>query len=176
MVYAYATVTVDIISDYTYPEGYNYLDLPEFDHQNYDAFMGFSLMCHTMKQFRILIPILKGTPLWLLKHLNPNAHSAMAKWEHLLEQAEELQQRKKSGIVNEAGRRASLLEAIMNSNLPESDKASSRIADEAQTAIAAGTLTSGHALKHATYHILANPPIHSRLMKELETAMPDSGK
>ena len=41
-------------------------------------------------------------------------------------------------------------------------------------AMTAGTLTSSHALKLATYHILANPPIHSRFMAMLESEIPDA--
>ena len=63
---------------------------------------------------------------------------------------------------------------MIDSDLPESEKKPHRVADEAQTAIAAGTLTSSHALKAATYHILANPDILERLMTELESAMPEA--
>lgn len=42
-----------------------------------------------------------------------------------------------------------------------------RFRREAQVALAAGTLTNSHALKVATFHILANPPILVNLMKEL---------
>lgn len=69
--------------------------------------------------------------------------------------------------------RPSLMEALLDSSLPESEKGLNRIAAEAQTAIGAGTLTSSHVLKGATFHILANPHIHARLMDELESTFPD---
>lgn len=173
MIYAYATLTVDIISEYSYPEGYNYLDKPEFDRQNYDAFMSFSKMSHTFKQFRWLIPMFHYTPLWLLESMDPNSYMAISCRRDLHATAEELLKQRASKQHEREGRRPSILEAIVHSNLPESEKEPERIASEAQTAIAAGTLTSTHILKFATYHILANRSIHEQLMNELETAIPD---
>jgi cytochrome P450 len=46
--------------------------------------------------------------------------------------------------------------------------------DEAQTIIGAGLETTAWALSHATYYIIANPSIHSKLCSELENAIPDT--
>lgn len=51
MINAFACVTIDIISEYSFPEGYNLLDKPEFDSEHYMAWMGLSKMCHVLKQF-----------------------------------------------------------------------------------------------------------------------------
>ena len=51
MINAFACVTIDIISEYSFPEGYNLLDKPEFDSEHYKAWMGLSKMCHVLKQF-----------------------------------------------------------------------------------------------------------------------------
>ena len=67
-----------------------------------------------------------------------------------------------------------MIQSFMDSpTLPESEKRPERIKGEAQIAIGAGTLTTTHALKAATYHVLANPPIHAQLMAELEKHIPD---
>lgn len=58
-------------------------------------------------------------------------------------------------------------------DLPLSEKSLPRLVMEAQSLIGAGTLTSTHMLSITTYHILANLPILSRLMEELEEAIPD---
>lgn len=58
-------------------------------------------------------------------------------------------------------------------SLPESEKSPERIKGEAQIAIGAGTLTTTHALKAATYHILAIPKVKAQLMEELERCIPD---
>ena len=78
MIYAFATLTVDVISEYSYPEGYNYLRKPEFDRENYDAFMSLSGLSHFIKQFPLCIPVFNATPPWLLKIINPDAYTAFA--------------------------------------------------------------------------------------------------
>ena len=58
-------------------------------------------------------------------------------------------------------------------DLPLSEKSFPRLVMEAQSLIGAGTLTSTHMLSITTYHILANPPILSKLLEELEEVIHD---
>ena len=58
-------------------------------------------------------------------------------------------------------------------DLPLSEKSLPRLVMEAQSLVGAGTLTSTHMLSITTYHILANPPILSKLLEELEEVIPD---
>lgn len=60
-----------------------------------------------------------------------------------------------------------------NPNLPESEKVTERLLDEAQILIGAGTDTTANTLAALTYHVLANPDIFMRLKDELSKAMPD---
>lgn len=60
-----------------------------------------------------------------------------------------------------------------NDELPPSEKSLPRLVWEAQSLVAAGTLTSTHMLAITTYHILANPPVLNTLLQELEEAIPD---
>ena len=62
---------------------------------------------------------------------------------------------------------------LINSDLPSEEKTLPRLVDEGQTMIAAGQETSSFFLKTTTYHILANPEIHSKLKAELRQAIPD---
>lgn len=66
------------------------------------------------------------------------------------------------------------MQAFMDSpSLPESEKSPERIKGEAQISIGAGTLTTTHALKAATYHILANPQVKAQLMEEFTRNIPN---
>ena len=58
-------------------------------------------------------------------------------------------------------------------DLPLSEKSLPRLVMEAQSLIGAGTLTSTHMLSITTYHILANTPILSKFLEELEEAIPN---
>jgi cytochrome P450 len=62
---------------------------------------------------------------------------------------------------------------LINDNLPESEKATSRLVDEARIILAAGTDTTANTLAAITYHLLANPGILKRLKDELAIAIPN---
>lgn len=65
----------------------------------------------------------------------------------------------------------SLFHWIVNSDMPESELADDRLANEAQVILSAGTTSTARTLTHITYYILANPHIRSRLQKELREVM-----
>ena len=64
-----------------------------------------------------------------------------------------------------------LFHELLQSNLPESDKSISRLADEAAIVVGAGTLTSSWALCVAIYHLLSSPRILQKLKTELRSAL-----
>ncbi len=62
---------------------------------------------------------------------------------------------------------------ILQSNLPDSDKTVSHLSEEALAIIGAGTTTSARVLSVATYHLIANSRILTKLKAELKSAIPD---
>ena len=173
MTHAYACLTADIISEYAFPRGYTYLDQPAFDSKHYEAWMALSKISHTLKQFGWLYPMLEAMPLWVTKYTSPETYLILQLANRLHQQTLDIEKSRGKTEYKELTARPSMIESFLDSNLPESEKSATRIAGEASIAIGAGTLTSSHALKHATYHILANPKIHERLMIDLEKAIPD---
>ena len=174
MMHAYSSLTADIISDYTFPEGYNFLDRPEFSHELLDGLMSLGTMCHFIKQFNWLVPILDFMPMWLAQRINSHTHRIIAMREHLLGQAMDVVKKRDQLNLKQSTGRLSLMHAILSSNVAEADKSPERLAAEAQSAIGAGTLTSSYALVGATYYILASPSVFDRLMDELNKAIPDA--
>ena len=174
MMHAYSSLTADIISDYSYPEGYNFLDQQRFPHELFDNFMSLFTMCHFFKQFNWLVPILDFTPVWLARRINSHTHRIICMREHLLGQAMDVIKRRDHLDFKQSTGRLSLMHAIVISDVAEVDKSAERLAAEAQLAMSAGTLTSSYALVGATYHILANMSVFQRLMDELSKAIPDA--
>lgn len=68
---------------------------------------------------------------------------------------------------------STIFHGILQSGLPASEITHARLVGEAQTVVAAGTLTTAHYLKVACYHLLANPNILAQLTEEINIAMPD---
>lgn len=173
---AFACVTTDVISEYSFPKGYNLLDRAEFDSEHYEAWMSLSRVGHLLKQFGWLYPLVDSLPIWVTKLTSPEMYLVLQTQDVLLKQAIVLGRQRGQGSPDykETTSRPSMMQAFMDSpTLPESERRPERIKAEAQIAIGAGTLTTTHVLKAATYHILANPDVHIRLMTELETQIPD---
>jgi cytochrome P450 len=77
---------------------------------------------------------------------------------------------------NEGAKKSSIptvFQELLNSDLPPQEKETLRLQDEAQLVVAAGVTTTGWALSVASFHIINNPSIFSRLRKELNEAIPD---
>ena len=62
---------------------------------------------------------------------------------------------------------------IIRSDIPESEKQTKRLTDEAMTILVAGSETTASTFAAIMYHLLADRALLKRLKKELETAMPD---
>lgn len=173
MIYAFANLTADVISEYSFPEGYHHLDQPHFHSGDYDAVMAISKMSHLLKQFGWLFPLLDSMPLWITKYISPAAYLILCRQNDLGRQANEIVKQRENLTFKETTGRPSMIRAFLDSDLPESEKTVGHMKREAQTATAAGIVTTTHALKMATFHTLANPPIFEKLMEELHQVMND---
>jgi hypothetical protein len=68
---------------------------------------------------------------------------------------------------------ATIFHGLLRSNLPDSEKQSGRLAEEAILLLGAGTHTGSWALSVATYNLLSQLHTLQKLKKELEAAIPD---
>jgi cytochrome P450 len=64
---------------------------------------------------------------------------------------------------------------LLASDLPESEKASLRLAEEAVLLVGAGTHTTSWVLTVVSFHLLSQPALLRRLKSELKTAIPNPG-
>ena len=65
----------------------------------------------------------------------------------------------------------SLFHWIVNSDMPKSELADERLANEAQVMLSAGSTSTARTLTHITYHVLANPRVRERLREEVRETM-----
>ena len=72
--------------------------------------------------------------------------------------------------------RKTIFADILDSKLPPEELTTIRLQHEAISVVGAALETTKWALTVATYHILANPSISTRLQLELERAIPDPQK
>ena len=77
-------------------------------------------------------------------------------------------------IQNSEKRKHSAFHAILESDLPASEKLDERLGHEAQTIILAGQTTTAWALTCAVCYILSDPQVLAQLRFELQAAIPDA--
>lgn len=77
----------------------------------------------------------------------------------------------RSSTVGEEGART-IFHGLLQSDLPESEKSSARLAEESQNLLAAGTDSTANTLTAITYHLLSDPDKLQRLQAELRSVVP----
>jgi Cytochrome P450 len=70
--YAFAALTMDVITEYSFSKSYGCVDAPDFSHQWPDIIDAVSEATHINKQFGWLLPLMKMMPLWVVRATNPN--------------------------------------------------------------------------------------------------------
>ena len=124
-----------------------------------------------MKQFPRLLPTLNLLPDWWVRATSPLfAQYRVQQLEYESQVRSILSHTDDTGTESHPTVFHSLRD---DTDLPLSEKSLSRLAFEAQSLVGGGTLTSTHMLCITTYHILTNPPILSKLLEDLEEAIPD---
>lgn len=114
--------------------------------------------------------MLNNLPDWWVRATND------AVWLIRVQEAEYLEQTR--GVIHggdkDKSSHVTIFHEILNDpNLPPDQKTETRMMAEAESLVGAGTLTSAHMLALTSYFVLANPDIFTRLLAELESAMPD---
>jgi cytochrome P450 len=72
--------------------------------------------------------------------------------------------------------RPTIFHGLLQSSLPESEKDSTRLAEEVSVLLSAGTDSSANTLSAITFYLLSNPEILRKLRDELKTAILDKGE
>ena len=76
--------------------------------------------------------------------------------------------------ANSSDERPTIFHGLLSSPLPDSEKSSARLAEEAGVLLSAGTDSTANTIAAITYHLLSNPSILQKLRKELLAAIPDA--
>ena len=78
-----------------------------------------------------------------------------------------------SGDYKENSDHPTILQELLQSDLPPEEKSIGRLNEEAQLLVAAGLTTAAWALSVVTFHVIRSPEVFSKLRGELAQALPD---
>ncbi|KEY73665.1 hypothetical protein S7711_07712 [Stachybotrys chartarum IBT 7711] len=163
---AYQAATKDIIHAYAFGEGARYLDMQDCNRAFFEV-MAAGRTAHLGTHMNWFMKLLTNTPPSILKHVSKGIATFAGYVEELETQIEGL---KKAQDLPEG---KTIFHEILKSNMPESEKATPRLRDEATVLVIAGADTTATTLSVITYYLLSNKALLKRLKAELETVMPD---
>ncbi|KAI4190278.1 MAG: hypothetical protein L6R41_000891 [Letrouitia leprolyta] len=171
LMHAYTAFTGDVVTEYSFPSSYGLLDQPDFAPDYYELWMSILSGSHLLKQFPWIFPLMSTFPLWFVESYVPDL-AVSYRWHRTW--AQQIQNIKDGRDESEKRKgRPSIFETLLDSDLPPFDKSVSRLVEDAQTLVGAGSITTSLALALATYYIACDKAIKAKLMMELEHTMLD---
>lgn len=109
-------------------------------------------------------------PLWFVENYIPDL-AVTYRWQRIWAQQIQSIKAAADDYSKERGR-PTIFETLLGSDLPPHDKSVTRLVDDAQAVVGAGSITTSLTLALATYYILSDPSIETNLMDELTQAIP----
>ncbi|PHH87959.1 hypothetical protein CDD83_8173 [Cordyceps sp. RAO-2017] len=185
--HAFTCVTGDLAGLFAAGENPRLLEAPDFNPEWHDSVMGILSVVPYVRNFPWINSVLGVIPLWLLQKLNPRAAGFRAF--HLVRlpfrllcvrrltciSGTQLCGRRVAEVKADIASKSELKESdktsifhhILQSDVPESEKAPDRMRREAFALLAAGTITTASTVSLITFYVLADPAVEKRLRQEL---------
>ncbi|KAI0838618.1 cytochrome P450 [Hypoxylon sp. FL0890] len=163
---AFRAATKDIIQAYAFGEGDKCLDKEDCNTAFFDI-MAPSPLAHMGTHFYWLATFLSKVPPKIMMALVPKIGAFLSFVEELGARVEEVRRAK------DLPERRTIFHEIIRSDIPEAEKQTKRLTDEAMIIVIAGSETTASTLAAILYHILTDRQLFARLRTELETVMPD---
>lgn len=124
------------------------------------------------RQFPFIFATLQLLPDWLTIAIEPKMASYIKLQRDVQKQVAEIRN-ENAAYSSDGSKQRTIFHEILQSNLPESEKAEPRLWQDGQVLCVAGTATTASALNFATFHLLQSPRALRKLVDELKIAMPD---
>ncbi|KAI1141447.1 putative cytochrome P450 [Hypoxylon sp. FL0543] len=172
---AFSCFTTDVVAAYAFAKSYDFLADASFELNFHEPMMSGIRLGSYFKQFPFLIPLMDSLPNSWVAALNPAMGRYLA-WQHGFEtQIREIKDRKDAGkpIAEDYNSHISIFDELLESNLPDREKSTTRLWQECQAIIGAGTETVAWTLSVIFFYVLNNHNVYENLMMELEGAIPD---
>jgi Cytochrome P450 len=160
----YMALSADVISEFCFGECLDYLQREDFAFE-WAEIMKYSFrLAAFFKPTPWVHPIFKVTPVFLMDLISPKV-AALLRWQKMA--------RKKASYsiekhrLGEKGKRRTVFQGLLESDLPPEEKSLDRISDEAQIMLSGGSETLSSALSSTTFFILRDKARLKKLRDEL---------
>ncbi|KAL2060745.1 hypothetical protein VTL71DRAFT_9387, partial [Oculimacula yallundae] len=167
--YAFSAYTNDIAQEYAFARSDHRVDQDDFEPTFHDASVAGSTGGALIKQWPWILPIMQSLPDSFMTWLDPNMKSYFGLQHSIRGQIKEMKSGQRDDSKNADHR--TIFYEILNSDLPASEKTDERLAQDGQTVVVAGTLTTAWALCIAVFYLLSQPETLKKLKTELRTVL-----
>ncbi|KFY49221.1 hypothetical protein V496_10164 [Pseudogymnoascus sp. VKM F-4515 (FW-2607)] len=167
--YAFSAYTNDIAQEYAFARSDHRVDQHDFEPTFHNASIAGSSGGALVKQYPWILPLMQSLPESFMTWLDPDMTSYFGLQNMIKKQIKDM----KAGITDDdknADHRTIFYE-ILNSDLPLKEKSDARLAQDGQTVVIAGTITTAWGLCVAVFYLLSQPETLKRLKEELQTVL-----
>jgi cytochrome P450 len=165
---AYMALTMDIITHYAYGQSYNYLAEEDFKLSWKEAVIGGSSNGAILRQFPWAVPIMQAVPLSVLQVMHPPSGQLVAWQQNVGREVDAIIKANQEGKKT----KATIFQALLDSDLPEEEKSAGHLRDEGQTLVGAGSETTAKSLSIITFYLLKDKTKLQKVRDELRTMIP----
>ena len=161
---AFSAMTADIITNRFFGYHYDYLSIPELKFPVRDAFLGVSTIFHVTRFVPWLIKYLKMLPNPMIRLILEPVVDLLELQKGMKENILKMQEEKDlEGSAN----KSVMVEALGDEKIPVKERSITRLVDEGQVIIFAGTETSSRALAVGMYYLLREKTLIEKMRAEL---------
>ncbi|BCS17346.1 cytochrome P450 [Aspergillus puulaauensis] len=180
---AFAALTADIITYYSYGESFGFLDSESFRSEVRAAIMETEELDHITRLFPFVLAVMRRAPSWVFEFVKPaTAVVAMiqrtvaersARAIHSQTRSRSAESKAENGKAG--GISYGMFDALTDPGLPDQERTLSRIHDEGMILLSGGMEPAANALTVAAFHIINNKEIMAKMRAELGAGVMDRG-
>ncbi|OJJ46793.1 hypothetical protein ASPZODRAFT_142587 [Penicilliopsis zonata CBS 506.65] len=171
---AFADLTIDVITEYTYGESMGCLDDPDETNSMSEAVEGFGVLVHLMWFLPGLVKLFRATPLSVIERFQPKAAKLFGVKRMISNRSIAILQKKTPGDdSNEDKPPQTVFEALTAPSVPAEEKTLPRLEDESFVVLIAGMGTTMKVLTLGALHLAHNKALARTLREELRQVMPE---
>ncbi|KAH7011077.1 cytochrome P450 [Ilyonectria destructans] len=169
MHYVFRAFTSDLITEYAFGDSFHFLDEKDFAIPYMLSTDVFFILNHTFCHFHWVFTLLMMAPPWVVKTFIPSLTEMWDKRMMWVEAVEAIRNSKNPERVKNT-----IFEGILSSKLPDEEKSTLRLAQEAQLVVFAGEGTTAYTLQAAIFQLLSHPSMYEKVRAEVIEALPDA--
>ncbi|KAF2438280.1 cytochrome P450 [Karstenula rhodostoma CBS 690.94] len=170
MEYAYSAFANDVVMQYCFGRSDHHIEAPDFDPSFHNTSFSAGKAIALLKHLPWLLSIMRALPESVAMKMGDEVSANIKLTRERMGQIEDV---RKAGFEKEDEENKTVFHTLLRSDLPEQEKETRRLAEEAVLLVGAGTHTTSWILTVITFYLLSNPPLLQKLRDELRTVLPE---